>query len=61
MTKYTREELNRTAQDVAKDIRKETGHPAKVKDWSVYLNGNNSCIAVIVAAYDGLRQRNCAI
>ena len=61
MTTYTRKDLNREAALIARDIRKETGRPTKVKDWSLYLDGPNTCLAVTVAAYDGLRQRNVAI
>lgn len=63
MTKYSRKDLDREARLVARDIRLETHHPAKVKDWSLYLdlNGTNTCLAVVVACYDGERQRNVAI
>lgn len=61
MTKYSKEQLNREATLAAKEIRKETGHPAKVKTWWVYLDSNNTSLAVIVTCYDGLRQRNVAI
>jgi len=61
MTKYTRKELAANAAYIAKEIRKETGHPSKVKDWSIYIDGSNTCLAVLVACYDGIRQRNMAI
>jgi len=51
MTQYTREELNREASLAAKEIRKETGHPAKVKGWSICLDGSNTCLKVLVLAY----------
>jgi len=49
------------AAHMARDVRKETGHPARVADWTIYIDAANTCIAVTIAAYDGLRQRNCAI
>jgi hypothetical protein len=61
VTQYTRNDLDREARRAARDIRKETGQPAKVHHWILYLDGTNATLAVIVNAYDGVRQRNVAI
>lgn len=62
MTEYTHKDLNSTARNLAKDTARETKHPAKVVDWKVHIDGSiNTCLIVTIAAYDGLRQRNCAI
>ena len=64
MTTYTRSELDREARLVVKQVRKETGHPARLVEWTIMVGTNGSCdptLAVTIAAYDGLRQRNIAI
>lgn len=61
MTQYSRKELQRTATLMAREVRRETGRAARVLDWSVIINNENTCLAVIIQAYDGKRQRNCAI
>lgn len=62
--KYTRKDIEREARAVARDIRKETGHPAKFVDWKIIVpESPTECLtlAVTVQCYDGFRQRNVAI
>ena len=61
MTKYTKSDLDREARLIARDIRKETGYAASVDHWTLYLEGNQASLAVIINCYDGQRQRNVAI
>ena len=61
MTKYTLKDLNREARLVTKAIREETGKPAQLDHWELFVNYTDVTLAVIIKAYDGLRQRNVAI
>ena len=61
MTEYTKAKIGKMAAQEAAFLRRETGHPAKVKNWIIKISGNNVSLAVIIQAYDGLRQRNVAI
>jgi alkylhydroperoxidase family enzyme len=63
---YTREDLDKAARRVAADIRKETGEKARFRSWSiracahfdesVYIE-----LTVLIAAYDGMRQRTITL
>jgi len=61
MISYTRQALDHEARIIAQEIRKETGRPAKMKDWKLVMSGEHLSLDVTVLAYDGLRQRNVAI
>ena len=62
MIEYTKKDLDREARLAAKRVRIETNKPAKMVDWKVMIdNLQGITIAVTIAAYDGMRQRNIAI
>ena len=61
MVTFNKKLLERNARLVAREIRQETGHPAKVKGWEIVINGLLISLKVQVHAYDGIRQRSMAI
>ena len=62
MLEYTKKDLDREARLAAKRVRLDTNRPAKMVDWKIMVdNLQGITIAVTIAAYDGMRQRNVAI
>ena len=61
MQEYTRKDLDREAREVVAEIRRETGKAARMVSWKLLIGGSGISLAVVVQAYDGLRQRNKAI
>jgi len=63
MSKYTRKDLDREARYLAKQVRQETGKPAKLDHWFIAIGEHLAEISLcaVIRAYDGLRQRNMAI
>jgi len=65
MTEYTRGELNNLAKREVQYYRKTYKYhpvPAKLKYWKLILSDSGSVtMAIILQAYDGLRQINVAI
>jgi len=62
MLEYTKKDLDKEARLAAKRVRIETGKSAKAIDWKIMVNNlQGITLAVIISAYDGLRQRNIAI
>jgi len=65
MTEYTRSDLNNLAKREVQYYRKTYKYqpvPAKLKDWKLILSNSSAVtLAIILQAYDGLRQINVAI
>ncbi len=62
MVAFTKKELDKEAYLVTAQIRRDTGKAAKLVSWKIYIHGEREIsLAVVVQAYDGLRQRHVAI
>jgi hypothetical protein len=48
---------------IVNEVKLQTGHPAKLKDWKIVVNVSTSNVFIVVTiqAYDGLRQRSTVL
>ena len=64
MTIYTRAELDREAKVVVRDVQKTLGGRTKLREWSLLVDSENTCLCVDIIAGPGdgyLVQRHVAI